>query len=162
MTNVTEPRLTRDSSGDISETVLHEFRKLRDKDAITELTVHYNMAWDDGLTKEWVGAFTADGVFAMLDSPDVIGAAALHEFGLSLRDAGFMHTTTDHLIEVDGNTAKQTCRLILSTKQPGRAIGTSKWVTTGRYTDDLVRTEAGWRFARRYFVPDAWWATDGQ
>lgn len=136
---------------------LRHLSVLQDKDAIRELTAAYNSAWDDGLTDDWVALFTPDGVFAIENSPDVVGAEALRQFSASQRDGGFVHSTTDHAIEVHGDTATQACRLILSRRSPTKARGSAQWVTTGRYTDELCRTPEGWRFARRTFVPDAGW-----
>ena len=154
---MTAPRSAAPSNQDGLDQLLQQLSVLRDKDAIRELTVAYNSAWDEGHTDKWVGVFTSEGVFTMEDNPDVVGAEALREFSASLRDGGFVHTTTDHAIEVQGDTATQVCRLILSKRSPTKAPGSAVWITTGRYTDELRRTPEGWRFARRAFVPDAWW-----
>ncbi|MTD53176.1 nuclear transport factor 2 family protein [Amycolatopsis pithecellobii] len=134
-----------------------EVQLLRDKEAIVEHTVAYNHAWDDGRGEDWVATFTADGEFAMPEQPEVVGESALREMTRDQLSRGFVHITTDHHITVDGDTAQQTCTLILSKRSPGKEAGSSVWVTAGRYSDTLRRTPEGWRFARRWFVPDAWW-----
>jgi hypothetical protein len=136
-----------------------EVARLRDIDSIRRLTAAYNDAWDDGRGADWVAVFTPDGRFSMPDTPDVVGVDALREFADAQRDGGFVHTTTDHVVDVDGDTAVQTCRLILSNRSPSMEPGSAKWLTTGRYRDDLRRTPDGWRFTHRSFAPDSWWAS---
>jgi hypothetical protein len=57
-----------------------------------------------------------------------------------------VHMTMDPIIEISGDTATQECSLLLITRAPRRGITAA---FTGRYSDELVRTADGWRFARR-------------
>lgn len=136
-----------------------EVARRRDVDAIRRLTATYNDAWDDGRCDDWVAVFTPDARFSMTDTPDIVGVDALREFAHAQRAGGFVHTTTDHVVDVDGDTAVQTCRLILSNRSPSREPGSANWLTTGRYRDELRRTTDGWRFTHRSFAPDSWWAS---
>ena len=65
---------------------------------------------------------------------------------------GSVHLSLDATITVDGDRATQECSIIMAKRAADRT--TSGFVTTGRYTDSLVRTSDGWRFAHRYSVPD--------
>jgi anthranilate 1,2-dioxygenase small subunit len=72
------------------------------------------------------------------------GADALRAAVLDPSHSG-RHFTTDCLITVTGASASQRCQLIelgIDDEQPVVR-------RYGRYDDRLVRTEAGWRFARR-------------
>jgi SnoaL-like domain len=82
----------------------------------------------------------------------------------AVQDAGLVHLTLNQYITVEGDNAHQDCYVILATRSPSRRPGTSQWVTSGRYRDELVREDGGWKFARREFAPDAsirslpkWW-----
>ncbi|MGE3448417.1 MAG: nuclear transport factor 2 family protein [Microbacteriaceae bacterium] len=87
--------------------------------------------------------------------PDTAGSAALLAMIRTMMPVGFVHLTMDHRITVAGDTATQECAVVLARRDPSRAPGTSRWVTTGRYHDELRRTAQGWRFARRAFSPES-------
>lgn len=132
--------------------------------AISELTARYNAAWDDGRVDEWIDTFTGDGEFVMKGVPQTKGPDSLRAMIESMIPVGFVHLTVDHQIDVRGDEAHQTARVILGRREPGRKPGSSSWVTSGSYSDDLRLTAGGWRFARRTFAPDAslsglpkWW-----
>jgi hypothetical protein len=57
-----------------------------------------------------------------------------------------VHTTTNHIVTVDGDTAHQRCTLLLI--KLGRD-GAQSFDRVGWYDDELVRTAAGWRFRSR-------------
>ncbi len=149
---------------DSVEELLARLRVQEDKNAIAEHTAFYNECWDDGRLDDWVATFTPDGVFELGGAPDTAGPAALHAMITAMAEVGFVHMTLNHRIEVDGDTAVQRCTVLLGRRSAKREPGSSKWVTTGRYTDHLRRTPEGWRFTRRVFAPDAslrglpqWW-----
>lgn len=128
-----------------------DVQQLADWIAIRELTARVGRAFDDRRPDEWAGCFTEDAVFEVVGRLRLEGAQALREFAAAA-PYGSVHTTTDPVIEVDGDRAVQTCTLISARRtedhQPVVFGG------TGRYTDELVRTAAGWRFARRSCVVD--------
>jgi SnoaL-like domain len=68
---------------------------------------------------------------------------------------GPVHMTTDPIIEIDGDRAVQTCTMALGGRTNDRTPGSATYVTSGRYRDELVRTDEGWKFAKRLWVPDA-------
>jgi hypothetical protein len=63
---------------------------------------------------------------------------------------------TQHLfslpvIDLKGDRAQSTCRLIATHVQRPLAGGRSAWTVYGVYNDELIQTEVGWRIARRRF-----------
>jgi len=60
--------------------------------------------------------------------------------------------TTNPYIEVDGDRATHTCKMIIFTAPGDRSA--NDFVGTGTYTDELVRTPQGWKFSRRSSVMD--------
>lgn len=137
---------------------------LEDKFAILEITAEYNEAWDDGRLTDWVDTWTSDATFALPGAPDTVGSAALLRMVETMQEVGFVHMAVNPRIWIEGDRARQHCYALLGVRSPSRAFGSSQWLTTGRYLDELVRTPAGWRFARRHFAADAamgdiprWW-----
>lgn len=128
-----------------------EVQELADQIAIRELTARAGRAFDEGRVDELADYFTDDYVFEADGETRIEGLQALREFAAAA-PYGTVHITTDHVIEIDGDCAAQTCLLIVARRtqdhQPVVIGG------TGRYTDELVRTDAGWRFARRSLVVD--------
>jgi uncharacterized protein (TIGR02246 family) len=114
--------------------------------AIRELTARYNRAFDDVDSEAWADTFTPDGVMEYGGGAPISGRDALVEMSRKT-GYGFVHITTDPIIEIDGDRATQSCTLIVASRSEARdqvAIG-----MTGRYEDELVRTQDGWRFKRR-------------
>jgi uncharacterized protein (TIGR02246 family) len=126
---------------------------LRDRIAIRELTARYNHAVDDCDPEQYAATWTEDGEF-WRDGQLTKGRAAIADIS---RRAGFsmVHMTFDPIVEIDGDTATQRCYAIVGARQPDRAPGSSKWVTSGSYVDTLVRTPDGWLFAKRVWWKDA-------
>jgi uncharacterized protein (TIGR02246 family) len=119
--------------------------------AIRELTARYNRAFDDVDSEAWADTFTADGVMDYGGSAPIAGRNALVKMSQAT-GYGFVHITTDPIIEVDGDRATQRCTVIIANRSKARdrvAIA-----MTGRYEDELVRTPDGWRFKRRTAVLD--------
>jgi uncharacterized protein (TIGR02246 family) len=137
---------------------------LESRFAITDLTARYNDAWDDGRVDDWVSTFTPDGEFVMKGVPQTRGPEALRAMIEAMVPVGFVHLTVDHRVEVHGEAATQRARVILARRAPDRRPGSSVWVASGSYDDELRSTPEGWRFVRRTFAPDAslaglpaWW-----
>lgn len=138
--------------------------EVADKIAIAEHTAFYNECWDDGHVDDWVATWTPDGRFVLPGAPDTVGHEALHRMIAAMAPARLVHLTMNPRIDLHGDTADHTCAVVLATRDPSRAPDTSRWLTAGRYRDQLVRTADGWRFAVRTFRPDAslgglpkWW-----
>jgi SnoaL-like domain len=114
--------------------------------AIIGLTAVYNQVIDGGLVDRIGEVFTSD---ASLSSP----STGLHRQGtdelvdMAVGAKGrFVHVTTDHIVTVDGDTARQRCTLLLFTTKPGVAATFDR---LGWYDDELVRGPDGWRFTAR-------------
>ena len=121
-------------------------RYLADQTAIGELTARYNRAFDEGRPEEWAGTFTPDGALAVVDGPVVEGREAL-EAVVRTAEVRLVHVTTNAIITIDGDTARQELQLLFFAID-GDASSIALQ-SSGRYADDLVRTADGWRFKRR-------------
>ena len=125
-----------------------------DQLAIQKLYSQYNHAIDFGDAAGWAGCFTADGVFSS-GSGQFAGTAALTEFA-----AGFAarmkarHWTNNLVVEGDGQNATGTCYLALYRLTPGEKPPATL-LSTGVYTDTLVKSGGAWKFTKRHSVGDA-------
>lgn len=119
--------------------------------AIRELTARYNRAFDGGDVEAWVACFTVDGVFEIVGGKTLNGASELRGFATkAVARLRVRHCTTDAIIEIDGDRARQDAYLLLVDIGGG-----SKFVNSGNYRDDLVKEHGSWKFARRSVVIDA-------
>ena len=125
-------------------------QRVEDQLAIRELTARYNYAIDEGRVDDWVATFVPDGTFESTALGTFTGAEALRGFaeGYSAAFTG-RHCTTDFVVEVDGDDARQRCYLILVNNAATPVVG-----VTAVYEDELRRTPHGWRFVHRKVVPD--------
>ncbi len=129
-----------------------ELHWLADRTRIIELTARYNRAYDEGDAEGFAALFTDDAVMEVVGGFRVEGHEGLTKMCAGM-PWGIMHVTVDPVIEIDGDTAVQRVTLLVLQRADG-AGRRSKLSSTGRYTDDLVRTASGWRFARRSVVLD--------
>lgn len=120
--------------------------------AIRELTARYNRAFDDVDSEAWADTFTADGVMEYSGGEPIVGRDALVALSQGT-GYGYVHITTDPIIDVDGDRATQECTVIVASRSKDR--GPVAVSTTGRYSDELVRTPDGWRFKKRTAMLDA-------
>ena len=121
-----------------------------DQLAIRDLTARYNFAIDEGRVADWVDTFVEDGIFESALLGKHAGREALRTFGEGYSAAfNGRHCTTDHVVDLDGDRARQRCYLVLVNNEGGSRVS-----TTAVYEDDLVRTPRGWRFAHRRIAPD--------
>ncbi|HEX2074920.1 MAG TPA: nuclear transport factor 2 family protein [Geodermatophilus sp.] len=128
-------------------------RLLEDVEAIRTVDAAYCRLLDDGDWPALVALFTDDGVFDGLSR--VRGHRDLRTFFAGLADAGmtaFWHHVSNHEIQVTGDSARVGSLLW----QPCVVDGVPH-VAAGRYTDELVRTPAGWRYAVKQ-VRFSYWA----
>ena len=122
-----------------------------DRARIRELTARYNRCFDDGDPEGYAATFTEDGVMEVVGGPVTSGRTALAEM-VRHTPRGIVHVTVDALVEVDGDRAVQDVTLLVVQRPPDgapRAERRSRLERSGRYRDELVRTDEGWRFARR-------------
>lgn len=128
-----------------------ELQQLIDRVEISELTARYNRCFDDQDAVAWAAVFVDDGTLEVSDGQTVRGREALRAM-CEATGYGTVHATTDAVVEIDGDSAKQVCTLILSRRR--REPNASTFGLTGRYEDELVRTPGGWRFRRRTITLD--------
>ncbi|GAA0618813.1 nuclear transport factor 2 family protein [Sporichthya brevicatena] len=119
---------------------------LADYVAIRELSARYNRAVDDCRFADFAQCFTEDGVFEVVGLATFRGRAEI-EKNVSKFGFGTMHLTTDPTVEISGDSAVQICSVLVGNRQQNRSR--FRFLTTGRYHDDLVRTPDGWRFTHR-------------
>ncbi len=133
--------------------VEERLRRLEDVEAIRTLDATYCRLLDDGDWPALVELFAEDGVFDGLRR--VQGHTRLLAFFGGLAADGltaFWHHVSNLEIAVDGDRAA--ARSLLW--QPCVVEGVPH-VAAGRYTDELVRTPAGWRYAVKQ-VRFSYWA----
>jgi uncharacterized protein (TIGR02246 family) len=119
-----------------------------DYEEIRRLLARYCFAIDARDATAWAGLFTDDGVFHYTLGEPITGTAALREFVALVPDDRH-HLTMNEVIDIDGDTASVRAYALVTRETPPiiSAVGT--------YEDALVRTDDGWRFARRVYTPDA-------
>jgi len=122
---------------------------LADRIAIRELTARYNNAWIDRDPEAWCDTFTEGGSLEVVDGPTIRGHDALREMFKAM-DSALVHFTTDAVITVDADQATQRCSVM--TAAPTAQGDQVQLTGVGHYSDSLVRTAQGWRFARRTVV----------
>ena len=118
---------------------------------IQQLYARYNTAIDTGDGKTFGACFVEAGHFdsgvGVLEGREAIGGFAVQTHTSM---PGMRHNSTNILLDGDGDQACGSAFLI------GYLVdGGYKVIVTGRYTDELERTDAGWRFSRRVFKADA-------
>jgi hypothetical protein len=121
---------------------------LIDRSAIIDLTHMYCWALD---TKEWSlldQVFTTDATAYLIE--DLTGREAIKErIDRALKPMDrTQHMVFNHQIRVDGDQAL--CRCYLQAQHVRKAAhGGPNFIIGGRYEDELVRTNAGWRISFR-------------
>jgi hypothetical protein len=137
----------------MTDSLEQRIRRLEDRNEILELTVRYNKAVDDQLPEEHAATYTEDGEFVRGANVDK-GREAIANVIRNM-SYGIVHMTLNQIIEIDGDRAHQFCYAILGERSRDKEPGSSRWLTTGRYDDTLLRTAEGWRFQRREWTKDA-------
>jgi len=122
-----------------------------DKIEIMELAAHFDNGLDGEDEAKFVGTFVPDGVLAGFwgeaTGPEQIGGA--FHFMLSTFAKNRHHVVTNHEIAVTGDNATMFSYLTVFDRATLTIIGTAS------FTDQLIRTSAGWRFQRRTLSADA-------
>lgn len=118
--------------------------------AIRDLTARFTDAVNRRAPKELAELFTEDGHWQVPGTSGATGREAVSSMLKSLLD-NFPHliqlTHSGH-IDVDGDTASATWYV----SESGADAAGNGFTFTGVYTDALVRTGDGWRFAQRSFA----------
>ena len=138
----------------VEVTVEQDVGWLVDRAKIIELTARYNRCFDDGDAEGFAGTFTDDGVMEVTGSFSASGREALADM-CRHTPWGTMHVTTSNTVEVHGDHAIQNVTLLVVSRPVSKG-DVPKLVGTGRYLDELTRTDDGWRFQKRSATLDGW------
>ena len=118
-----------------------------DRLAILDLAARYNQIVDLG-GEGWAELFTEHGSFEAGPRPqiDVRGRDQLVEYGSHFvgRRSPLRHWTSNSSIEGDGDQARHTCYLMVTSVD-----GAPLPALMGVYEDRLVREHDGWKFSER-------------
>lgn len=122
-----------------------------DRAEIVELSARFDNALDGEDRAGFIGVFVPDGVLAGFwgeaRGPEQIGGA--YDFMLATFARNRRHMVTNHVVTVQGDTATMFSYMVVQDRAANGSIGTAT------FTDALLRTPAGWRFARRTLAADA-------
>lgn len=115
-----------------------------DRDAIRDLLARMCLYRDTQASDSWVTLFTEDAELHVQRDP-VVGRDALRAYAERAL-AGMHHMLTNHVIDVDGDTATAVSSLFVT-----RANGIH---ITARVYDQLRRVDESWYIARRSYIID--------
>ena len=122
----------------------------RDKTAIAELIAQYNFAIDHEDYQGWADCFAPagifDGVIGKFDARRDLDRFVTEVKRLSADSPNLRHYVSNILSEVDGDTARSKCFLLMTstTKEGGTKIAIA-----GEYEDQLVKHDGKWLFSYR-------------
>jgi len=113
---------------------------------INHLTNRYNQAADSGDGEAFAATFTEDGVLEMPGSDPIAGRSSLVTSGDSFPQLikGVRHWTNNQVVKIDGDSATASCYLLLIS-----AGSPPTFMTSGAYSDELTKTDEGWKFTKR-------------
>lgn len=121
-----------------------------DRAEITELSARFDNSLDSEDATKFAATFTAEGelvgFWGTSKGSDQLRQA--HAFMLSTFSKDKRHVVTNHEISVTGDRATMYCYLTVFDRNALAVTGTAT------FTDELVRTPQGWRFARRTLRAD--------
>lgn len=122
-----------------------------DVELLRKLMHQYSQCLDNGRLEDLVALFADDGVWdgSAWGLAEVKGTEELRDFFEATisthAGSGTVHLVLNHIIDTAGDTATGTAYFQAFGLNPD---GTRK-DSLGVYTDQFVRTGAGWKFARR-------------
>ena len=140
-------------------------QELWDREKIKELTHAYGLAIEAQDEEQMADLFIADGSvdFSSLGRGVIQGREALREFYRSTWPLQVKPFFTNHVIQIQGNTATGTCSLENRATREGQSL-----IGAGRLHDTYEKVAEEWKFASRrvemfYFVPlsEGWGSSDG-
>lgn len=126
---------------------------LLDERAILQVVTRYARALD---TKDFAlldDVFTPDATGDLASPTTLVGVDAIRariRMALDHLDES-QHLVGNHEIEVDGDTATHRCYLQAQHVRHAAEGGTN-YIVAGRYEDQFVRTDVGWRIKHRRLV----------
>ncbi len=123
---------------------------LADEHAIRTLTASYTDAINRSDIDDIAQVYDDDAVFTMMDRPSVVGRTAILE---TLRTTVaryqlIMQLLHSGVVQIDGDRARARWQI---TELQIMTDGHPRFVA-GRYEDEHVRRDDGWKFARRTFT----------
>jgi ketosteroid isomerase-like protein len=140
------------------KTLEEQVREIADREEIKELTAKYAHWVALGEGARVAQLFTDDGAFIneiMGQKPniDVRGRQQLDEFYPRLKRGMALPCIHNHIIEINGDSAKGTCTIEVRITQNKQSI-----IGSGYYADNYRRVNDQWKFAERHayfyhFVP---------
>lgn len=120
-----------------------------DIEAIKQLSSRYNLAFDYQDVEGYLACWTEDGFFERSNAGrGYRGHEELREL-LTTFPVDGRHITTNFIIDVDGDAARQSAYLAYLDKAEGFQVN-----MFGVYSDQLVRTDGGWKYASRLLKVD--------
>jgi 3-phenylpropionate/cinnamic acid dioxygenase small subunit len=128
----------------------------RDKTAIAELIARYNFSIDHDDYQGWANCFAPEGIFdgmiGKFDAHRELDRFTTEVKRLSADSPNLRHYVTNILTDVDGDTARSKCFLLMTstTKEGG-----TKVVIAGEYEDQLAKHDGKWLFSYRKVHIDA-------
>jgi ketosteroid isomerase-like protein len=115
-----------------------------DIELIKRLSSRYNLAFDYVDIDAYIECWTEDGFFERSNAGrSYQGHDQLREL-LSTFEVDGRHITTNFIIDVDGDVAKQSAYLLYLDKADNFSVS-----MFGVYSDELVKTAAGWKYSAR-------------
>ncbi len=111
---------------------------------IQQLYARYNIAIDNGDAEGWAATFTPDGAFNTM-----VGHDALVGFVKMWREKlnGATRKHWNNNLQITGNSKEASAYVYLMLVDYSTKPATI--LTTGTYTDTLIKTKDGWRFTKR-------------
>ena len=122
-----------------------KLQKLLDIHEIREVSIRYNRHADACEGEQFAALFTEDGEF------DIVGNQTYHGreeiASVCYGSVGIVHLAIDSIVDVDGDTATQTSKLIIGKVAPDQSSMDLIGTTTMR--DQFVRQNGQWLIKRR-------------
>ncbi len=116
----------------------------QDNFEIQQLYARYNNAIDNGDAEGWAATFTPDGVFNTFSGHDAL-VGFVKMWREKLGGATRKHWNTN--LQISGDSKEATASVYLMLVDFGTKPASI--LTTGMYSDSLVKTKDGWRFTKR-------------
>lgn len=135
--------------------------ELADKVAIREVLEAYAFGLDERDFAAVEGVFTPDAELDYTSTSAWVGTPAEVIPVIEKTLSNFpvcQHHLTNCRISVDGDTATANTYLWNPLAMEG---GANMLLVGGRYDDELVRTDEGWRISKRTFVASSWTPVGG-
>ena len=131
---------------------------VEDRLALVDLIAEYAYMWDGRDADGWSNLFIEDAIWEMHDSGSArtevtlrtrseIRAAAVSAFADRVGVRACHHQDNTLITEM-GHDSAHARTMFLVTQQRADEV-TPRMILSGVYEDDFVRTDAGWRFAKR-------------